>query len=109
MAAMDALPFEPPSLFPDAIGWASAVVLLLTIGNQVYTQWKTRSTAGVSVWLFAGQTLASLGFSVYSALTGNAVFLFVNLALLLSGLTGQAIYLRNRHRRPRGDASRPTP
>jgi len=32
----------------DAIGWTSAAVLLATIGRQVYSQWKSKATAGVS-------------------------------------------------------------
>lgn len=35
----------------ELIGWASSGVLLLTIGRQVYTQWKTRTTAGLSMSL----------------------------------------------------------
>ena len=83
---------------PDLIGWASAALLLATIVKQVVTQWKTGSTAGVSKWLFGGQTLASLGFAVYSAMTGNMVFLTVNVALLVSAIAGQLIYWRNKRR-----------
>ena len=83
----------------DLVGWASAGILLTTIVQQVYTQWKTASTAGVSKWLFIGQTLASLGFSIYSAMTDNMVFLSVNVALLLSAIAGELIYWRNRRRK----------
>lgn len=86
---------------PDLVGWASAALLLATVTQQVYTQWKSGSTAGVSKWLFVGQTLASLGFAVYSAMTGNTVFLVVNSALLVSALVGEAIYWRNRRRQKR--------
>lgn len=82
----------------DIVGWASAALLLATIVQQVYTQWKSGSTEGVSKWLFAGQTLASLGFAIYSGMTGNIVFLVVNVALLVSALVGQVIYWRNRRR-----------
>lgn len=82
----------------ELIGWASAAVLLATILNQVRQQWITGSTAGVSSWLFLGQMAASFGFSVYSALTGDWVFLTVNVAMLLSGLLGQLIFWRNRRR-----------
>ena len=78
------------------IGWASAALLLATIVQQVYTQWRSGATAGVSRWLFIGQTLASIGFTAYSALTDNRVFLVVNAALVLSALAGQAIYWRNK-------------
>ncbi|HEV7913073.1 MAG TPA: hypothetical protein VGP22_04865 [Albitalea sp.] len=83
---------------PELVGWASAALLLATIVQQVYTQWKSGSTAGVSKWLFVGQTLASLGFAVYSAMTSNVVFLVVNLALLASAVVGEVIYWRNRKR-----------
>lgn len=89
----------------ELIGWLSAVVLLTTIGKQVYKQWRSGSTEGVSSWLFIGQTLASFGFAVYSGLTRNWVFLCVNTALLCSGIAGQLIYRRNVRReaaRPRG-------
>jgi uncharacterized protein with PQ loop repeat len=83
-------------LVPDAIGWASSCVLLLTIGRQVYTQWKTHSSAGLSRWLFVGQLAASCGFTVYSWLLGNWVFLCSNVALLVTAVFGQVLYLRNR-------------
>ena len=54
----------------------------------------------VSRWLFVGQVAASAGFALYSWLLSNWVFLVTNLALLLTALAGEVIYLRNR-RRPR--------
>jgi len=50
----------------DAIGWASSVVLVLTIGKQVWKQWQAGSSEGVSRWLFLGQIAASVGFTAYS-------------------------------------------
>ena len=32
----------------EAIGWASSIILLLTIGKQVYKQWKEGSSENVS-------------------------------------------------------------
>ncbi len=46
----------------DLIGWGATLILLLTISSQVYEQWRSRSTQGVSHWLFAGQLAASAGF-----------------------------------------------
>jgi len=86
-------------MLTEAIGWLSALVLLLTVGRQVYTEWRTRSTAGLSRWLFIGQVAASLGFTVYSVMLENWVFVFTNLMLLLTAIVGQCIYLRNKHRR----------
>jgi MtN3 and saliva related transmembrane protein len=80
----------------DWIGWFASAVLLLTIGRQVFTQWKTHSSAGVSPWLFAGQVTASLGFTVYSYLLHNWVFLCSNVALLVTALLGQTLYWRNK-------------
>ena len=80
----------------ELIGWASSIVLLLTMGRQVHTQWRTRSTAGLSRWLFAGQVTASVGFTAYSLLLHNWVFVVTNLALLVTAICGQVIYLRNR-------------
>ncbi len=85
----------------DIIGWSAAAVLLCTIGQQVWQQWRSGSTAGVSPWLFVGQTLASVGFTTYSALTHSVVFTVVNAALLCSGIAGQLIYRRNKRREAR--------
>jgi MtN3 and saliva related transmembrane protein len=79
----------------DLIGWLSSVVLLATIGRQVFTQWRSRSTQGVSRWLFIGQLGASTGFAVYSYLLHNWVFLVSNLALLATAILGEIIYLKN--------------
>jgi uncharacterized protein with PQ loop repeat len=84
----------------DLIGWLSSAVLLATIGRQVFTQWRTRSAAGVSRWLFIGQLTASSGFALYSYLLHNWVFLVSNLALLLTAVGGEIIYLKNKDATP---------
>jgi hypothetical protein len=68
----------------------------LTLGQQVRKQWQSRGSRGVSTWLFVGQMAASVGFSVYSYLLGNWVFLFTNLALLANAMLGEWVTLRNR-------------
>jgi uncharacterized protein with PQ loop repeat len=83
-------------MMTELIGWLSSGILLLTLGRQVYTQWRTRATSGVSKWLFVGQLAASIGFSVYSGLLHNWVFLVTNLALLATAILGEIIYLRNK-------------
>lgn len=88
----------------EIIGWASSVVLLLTIGRQVYTQWRTRTTAGVSRWLFIGQLTASTGFTLYSWLLHNWVYVTSNLMLLLTAVLGQMIYRANQRRDERAQA-----
>ena len=85
----------------DLIGWGSSLVLLVTLGQQVRKQWLSGVSEGVSKWLFVGQLLASLGFSTYSFLLENWVFLVTNLLLVLNALLGQWVSLRNRRRAPR--------
>lgn len=80
----------------DWLGWAASGVLLLTLGRQVYVQWRERSTEGLSSWLFVGQLTASIGFTIYSWLVDNWVFVVTNIALLLTAVVGQLIYRRNR-------------
>jgi MtN3 and saliva related transmembrane protein len=80
----------------DLIGWVSSAILLVTIMRQVYAQWKTKSTAGVSQWLFIGQLTASVGYVIYSYLLRNWVFLTSNAALLLTAICGQYLFLHNR-------------
>jgi uncharacterized protein with PQ loop repeat len=82
----------------ELIGWASSVVLLLTIGRQVYTQWRTRTTAGVSRWLFIGQLTASSGYTIYSWLLHNWVYVTSNVMLLITAVLGQMIYRANKRR-----------
>ncbi len=80
----------------ELIGWGSSLILLLTLMRQVYTQWRTRATAGVSKWLFIGQLAASTGYIVYSYLLHNWVYVSSNVAILATALVGEGIYLRNR-------------
>lgn len=80
----------------DVIGWVSSVVLLITLGQQVRKQWISRESRGVSTWLFVGQLAASVGFSAYSLLLENWVFLTTNLLLVVNALLGQWVTLRNR-------------
>jgi uncharacterized protein with PQ loop repeat len=85
------------TVFTELIGWSAAAILLATIGRQVFTQWRDRTTAGVSHWLFIGQLCASVGFVIYSWLLGDWVFVATNAAMLVTALVGQYIYLRNSH------------
>ena len=50
----------------EIVGWTAAAILLLTVGRQAYTEWRDRTSQGVSRWLFVGQMAASIGFIVYS-------------------------------------------
>jgi uncharacterized protein with PQ loop repeat len=80
----------------DLIGWASSVVLLATLIRQVYVQSKTRSSAGLSKWLFLGQVTASMGFTIYSVLLHNWIYVSSNAAILITALVGEFLYLRNK-------------
>ncbi len=83
---------------PDYVGWVATAILILTIGRQTYTQWRDKSTAGVSSWLFIGQLAASAGFVVYSVMLGNTVFVVSNCFLLAIAAVGQWLYKRNEKR-----------
>jgi MtN3 and saliva related transmembrane protein len=82
----------------ELIGWIAAIILLATIVRQVYSQWRDRTSLGVSKWLFVGQIMASVGFVVYSWLLRNWVFLVTNVLMLVTALLGQWIYLHNKRR-----------
>ena len=85
----------------EAVGWVSSGILVLTIAKQVYKQWREGSSEGVSKWLFVGQMAASLGFTVYSWLVSNWVFVVTNSLMLVNGVLGLLIVLHHR-RRERG-------
>jgi uncharacterized protein with PQ loop repeat len=87
----------------EAVGWVSSLILVLTIAKQVYKQWREGSSEGVSKWLFVGQISASLGFTVYSWLVNNWVFVVTNSLMLVNGLLGLLIVFHHR-RRERGTA-----
>jgi MtN3 and saliva related transmembrane protein len=94
-------------MLTQLIGWTAAGILLATLARQVYTQWRDRTSMGVSRWLFVGQCAASVCFVVYSWLLGNWVFIVTNSLILLTAIVGEVIYLRNR-RDARKAASSPT-
>lgn len=78
------------------MGWASSLVLLLTLGQQVRKQWRSKDSGGISTWLFVGQMTASAGFAAYSYLLDNWVFLFTNVLLVVNAVFGQWVTLSNR-------------
>ena len=85
----------------EAVGWVSSLILVLTIAKQVYKQWQEGSSEGVSKWLFVGQMAASLGFTIYSWLVSNWVFVVTNAVMLVNGLLGLLIVLHHRRRERR--------
>ena len=76
----------------EIIGWASSLILLLTLIKQVYKQWEDGETEGVSKWLFIGQLCASVGFTVYSYLVENWVFMVTNGLLTINNIVGISLY-----------------
>ena len=80
------------------IGWLSSVILLLTIGKQIYKQWKEGKSEGVSSYLFLGQMAASSGFCVYSVLVHDWVFVVTNALMLLSAVVGYGVLRHHRKR-----------
>lgn len=76
----------------EAIGWASSVILLMTLVKQVYKQWSEGTAEGVSKWLFIGQLFASVGFTVYSYLVENWVFTVTNGLLTVNNIAGIILY-----------------
>lgn len=92
----------------EVIGWLSSFVLVLTIGKQVHKQWRSGSSEGVSKWLFVGQITASTGFTLYSVLVRNWVFVVTNSLLLVSAIIGGLIVLKHR-RAHRAAPPEPTP
>jgi MtN3 and saliva related transmembrane protein len=86
------------SLMIEAVGWVSSLILVLTIGKQVYKQWHEGSSEGVSKWLFIGQMAASLGFTIYSWLVRNWVFVVTNSLMLLNAVLGLSIVMYHRRR-----------
>jgi len=83
----------------EMLGWFSSLVLVLTIGKQVYKQWQEGSSEGVSKWLFVGQLTASAGFTAYSLLVRNWVFVVTNSLMLVNGLLGLFIVLHHRRKK----------
>ncbi len=82
----------------ELVGWLSSCVLVLTIAKQVYKQWREGSSENVSRWLFVGQIAASCGFTVYSWLVRNWVFVVTNGVMILNGVAGLLIVLHHRRR-----------
>jgi MtN3 and saliva related transmembrane protein len=94
-------------MFVQVIGWLSSFILVLTIGRQVWKQWKEGATEGISTWLFVGQSAASAGFTAYSFLVRDWVFVVTNAVMLINGLLGYLILMSNRRRkRSQSEATR---
>ncbi len=80
----------------ELLGWLSSAILLLTLFVQVRKQWREGRSEGVSRWLFIGQTAASVGFTLYSWMVGNWVFVVTNALILTNALFGAWLVLRQK-------------
>ena len=87
----------------EILGWASSLILLLTVGKQVHKQWKDGTSEGVSKWLFFGQIAASIGFLIYSVLITNWVFIVTNSLMVLNSLVGIGILFYHRWHNNKGE------
>lgn len=76
---------------PDIIGWTASIILLATLIRQIVRQVQDGSGAGVSRWLFIGQSAASIGFIVYSVMVDNWVFIVTNSCILITAIVGQVL------------------
>jgi len=91
----------------EAIGWAAALILLVTMVRQVWSLWVSGAVGGVSRWLFVGQVAAALGFTLYSVLVGNLVFTLTNSLMTVNAVAGLYIDRRNRRRQHAQGAAQP--
>lgn len=80
----------------EIIGWASSVILLMTLIRQVYKQWSDATSEGISMWLFIGQLFASIGFTIYSYSVNNWVFTVTNGLLTINNVIGIYLYFHFR-------------
>ena len=78
------------------LGWAAAVVLVITLFSQVKKNWEEKKLKGVNPLLYYGQAVASLCFALYSYSINSWVFVVTNVLGLVSALVG--IYLVHRYR-----------
>jgi uncharacterized protein with PQ loop repeat len=82
----------------ELVGWLSSAILLATLAKQVLKQWREGTSEGVSRWLFTGQVAASVGFTAYSVLVRNWVFVVTNALILANSIVGLVIVLHHRRR-----------
>lgn len=77
------------------IGFSASSVLLATLIHQVWKQWSSGKSEGVSPWLFVGQAVANIGMLAYSILLGDTVFIVTNSATLATSCLGFAVQMRH--------------
>lgn len=82
----------------DLIGWAATLVLVATLWRQIWKQWRSPDSEGVSTWLFLGQMTASILFILYSILLETWVFVVTNSLVLATAIAGQCMAIVKRRR-----------
>lgn len=87
--------------FVDILGWSSSALLVVTLVHQVSKQWREGKSEGVSIWLYIGQIVTSLGFFAYSVLVRNWVYAVTNVFLIASSVAGILITRHHRNRSKR--------
>lgn len=78
------------------LGWAAAIILLVTLFSQVKKNWEEKKLKDVNPFLYYGEAVASLLFAIYSLTIHSWVFAVTNTLGLVSALIG--IYLVHRYR-----------
>ena len=82
----------------EILGWTSSFILLATLVKQVHKQWRDGTSEGISSWLFIGQLGASVGFTIYSYLVENWVFVVTNGLLTINNIIGIGLYFHFRRK-----------
>ena len=82
----------------NIVGWSSSAILLATLIHQIVKDQREAKTEGASLWLFVGQTLASIGFVVYSIMVKNWVFIATNGLILTTSIIGFVLQVRRKRR-----------
>ena len=80
------------------IGWASSALLLATLSYQIYQQWQSGQAQGISLALFGGEVAASIGFTLYSVLQRDWVFVVTNSLLVVNAVVGLWVTIVLKHR-----------
>lgn len=99
---------SPDDTWVQAIGWISTLTLVPSLGHQTWKQWKERTAKGVSLSLYLGSLISSIGFTVYSWLVDNPVFVFANGLLIVNNVFGLYVQLRFRKKDERAERTNPT-
>ncbi len=80
----------------DIIGWIGSGLVFMTISYQVWKQWQSKSTKGISPWLYAGQLVANVFLGTYSIIEETWVFFASNILVFLSSAVGLGIYIHHK-------------